>query len=247
MNARRGWATAILAALLFLNLLLFVVNENEIIQVLAKLPQPIATLVAGIVGLGVVGWQTRRGFENLIKSQEHRAKLDEEARLHQASLAEIQKDKEIERNRKMLAGALRAELVAGMSTVSQYRQLFAVQAQFYKRYPEHRGKVMVGTFSAPIYKANIGRLELLGPSIAADVIMVFSKTNVEVDTESLPEADGSILASLYQNAAESQKEWLDDICHVCERLKSIEFGSPDPGILIQARQARVSTMGSSAS
>lgn len=235
---------ATLAVLLFVNLLLLVANENEIIQILAKLPPPIATLVAGIVGLGVVGWQTRRGFENLIKSQEHRAKLEEDARLHQATISDFQKEKEIERDRKMLAGALRAELVAGLSTIGGLQQLFTIQAAFYKRYPDQRGKVMIGSFPAPIYKASIDKLGLLGPSIAADVIMVFSKANIEFDPEKIPEVDGHILSSLYQNAADSQKEWLADIYHVCDRLKSIEFGSPDPGLLIQARQRREKSNGS---
>jgi hypothetical protein len=148
------------------------------------------------------------------------------------------RERELERDRKMLAGALRAELVAAISIIEGYRRLFTVQAEFYTRYPEKSGKLMVAAVAAPIYKANIARIGALGPSVAADVIMVFSKTNLEIDSEKIPESGGGVLAAVYKNAADVQKDWLADIIHVCERLKSIEYGSPDPGILIEARQRR---------
>ena len=58
---------------------------------MSQIPQPVATMVAGIVGLGVVAWQARLGFSNLVRSQENRAALDRDARTHQAELTREQK------------------------------------------------------------------------------------------------------------------------------------------------------------
>jgi hypothetical protein len=48
--------------------------------------QGVATLIGAILGLGIVAWQARLGFTNLIRSQEHRADIEAKARNHQHEL-----------------------------------------------------------------------------------------------------------------------------------------------------------------
>jgi hypothetical protein len=56
----------------------------------------IAILMSVIVGLGIVAWQVRVGFTNLIRSQEHRASIEIEARQHQHTL-DVEREDQIKR------------------------------------------------------------------------------------------------------------------------------------------------------
>jgi len=46
----------------------------------------VAILIGAIAGLGIVGWQARLGFANLIRSQEHGAAIEIDARNQQQLL-----------------------------------------------------------------------------------------------------------------------------------------------------------------
>jgi hypothetical protein len=56
----------------------------------------IAILMSVIVGLGIVAWQVRVGFTNLIRSQEHRAPIESEARRHEHTL-DVEREDQIKR------------------------------------------------------------------------------------------------------------------------------------------------------
>lgn len=231
-------ADLLLALLLIAHIGLLVEGPDKVVEVLSKLPGPVATLVAGIVGLGTIAWQTKIGFRNLIASQEHRAEIEERARKHQAELAAQQRAADLKRDRRILATALRGELVAIFGTIKDTRKYYIIQAEVYRHFPDRKGKIMWFNIKAPLYEKMIDKLGLLGASVAADVIMVYSKANMGADPEKMPEADGAILSKIMDGAAEIHLEWMQDIAHVCERLKSVEFDTPDPGILVEARQAR---------
>src|SRR5258707_11529083 len=69
----------------------------------------VATLMGAIFGLGIVAWQARLRFWNLIRSQEHRAAIEAEARQHQHQLDVEREGRRIDEARCILMAALRAE------------------------------------------------------------------------------------------------------------------------------------------
>src|ERR1700733_530000 len=75
-----------------------------------KLDPGLATFTGAIIGLTVVGWQTNKGFKNLVRSQKNQAELDREARLHRAQLdREIDSEKR-QHDRSVLLSAMWAEI-----------------------------------------------------------------------------------------------------------------------------------------
>jgi len=65
---------------------LFLFSVAMIVAMPWKLDQGMATLVGAVVGFGIIAWQAKIGFSNLIKSQANQSTLDREAREHQALL-----------------------------------------------------------------------------------------------------------------------------------------------------------------
>lgn len=89
----------------------------------SDIPQGWAMLVGALIGLLAIAWQTRAGFRHLIESQKHnseldrkalleRARLDREAREHQARLDLEAEQSKQKREAKVLAAALRGEVLA---------------------------------------------------------------------------------------------------------------------------------------
>ena len=83
---------------------------------------------------------------------------------------------------------------------------------------------------APIFKANISKLGMLGASIAADVVLVASKAKGGEPTKIKSETQYShdILATIYKGNEEVMTDWRQDLLHVASRLRSIRDGTPDP-------------------
>jgi hypothetical protein len=71
----------------------------------------VATLMGAIVGLGIVAWQVQAGFTNLIRSQQHRADIETEARRHQHTLDVEREARRTDEERRVLLAALRAEII----------------------------------------------------------------------------------------------------------------------------------------
>src|SRR5262245_51005454 len=83
----------------------------------------VAILMGAIVGLGIVAWQARAGFTNLIRSQQHRAAIETEARQHQHTLDVEREARRTDEERRVVLAALRAEIVGLMDhaqTAMQY-------------------------------------------------------------------------------------------------------------------------------
>ncbi len=59
---------------------------SDILAGLAATPQPVATIIAAVLGFGVIAWQARLGFNALIKAQDHRAAIEERARRNQDTI-----------------------------------------------------------------------------------------------------------------------------------------------------------------
>jgi hypothetical protein len=74
----------------------------------------VATLMGAIVGFGIVAWQARAGFTNLIRSQQHRADIETEVRRHQHTLDVEREARRTDEERRVLLAALRAEITGLM-------------------------------------------------------------------------------------------------------------------------------------
>src|SRR5262245_40479887 len=123
----------------------------------------LATLIGSLIGLSVIGWQTRQGFKNLIASQEHRAEKEREARADQARIERDATNEQSEREKKALAAALAGELYALSRQVYNVRGFQALNVAFLKQMERDgvrtkEGSFNVPTFRVPIYEANVEKL-----------------------------------------------------------------------------------------
>ncbi|MDA9523881.1 hypothetical protein XI06_27285 [Bradyrhizobium sp. CCBAU 11434] len=209
-----------------------------------KLDPGTATLAGAVIGLAIIGQQTRRGFINLVKSQNNQAELDRAARLHAAELEEQAAAKTIKADRINLLAALRSEIVgllAAAHTATNTSARFAeiADALAKNNMPATTKTITYPTFDAPIYLANLTRIGLIGPSLGGDVVKVLSRTrNKKSDLTSDGVIPHSGVKMLYEASAESFKNWADDLLHVAMRIRSVEEGWPDPGTLAETHDAR---------
>jgi len=209
-----------------------------------KIDPGLATLVGAVVGFWIVAYQTRRGFANLTRSQANQAELDREARLHQAELERAAKEAERQAQKAQLLAAIRAELVAVLDRVQGIQRAhefqFRVSNAAAKAGVPYQSKGMTLAFpDAPIFRANIDKLGLLGPYLGADVIKVLSRADgkqhkIPFDTPMPADA----VAILEKGLVKTQKKWAADIYHVAMRIRAFEEGTPDPGSLIETESAR---------
>jgi hypothetical protein len=209
-----------------------------------KIDPGTATLCGAIIGLTIVGSQARRGFANLIRSQNNQAELDRNARLHKTELEEEAQARATEKERAVLLSALRAEIV-GLLDAAQTAQNIATRfadiadSMARQNVPAKTKTITYPTFDAPIYLANLTRIGLLGPSLGADVVKVLSRTR---NKKSEVNSDGPIphsgMKMLYEASAESFAKWTNDLLHVAMRIRSYEEGWPDPGTLSETLNAR---------
>jgi hypothetical protein len=148
----------------------------------SKIDPGIATLFGAVIGLSVVAWQARIGFQNLIKSQENQARLEREGRIHRAELEQHAEARIEERRRADLLGALRAEIAYLFRAVSEAERhvlgMIMIQKAIMKRdMPLSTKVIALHSFDAPVFKANIPNLGLIGAYLGADIINVLSRAN----------------------------------------------------------------------
>ena len=89
----------------------------------------VAILIGAIAGLGIVGWQARLGFANLIRSQEHRAAIEMYARNQQQLLARQLEEQRIAEELRVLMAALRAEIVRLRAEINRLRAELGVSGK----------------------------------------------------------------------------------------------------------------------
>jgi len=149
-------------------------------EVLKDFAGPFATLIGAVLGLSVIAWQTRRGFRNLIASQEHRATMERGARADQARIEREVLAEQVEREKRALAASLAGELTSLWYQVRNVQYLPVAQSVLLEAMMEdgttrkQEFVLPIGKFRVPIYEANISKLGLLGASLAGDVARVFS-------------------------------------------------------------------------
>lgn len=214
-----------------------------------------ATLLGAVIGLSAIAWQTRAGFGNLIKSQEHsavldrdarneRARLDREGREHQYQLDTNAREAAKESEKKELAAALHGELISINRQYNNVMQVLLIQEKLFRQ------MALTGTaisqdfkllkISTPVYEANIHRIGLLGPSVAADVAEIYGAMSFGFELPA-KHLDPEMLSILLDGIRQSLSSVNKDALHVNSRLLAIQFGSEDPGPLLFARQRRSKT------
>jgi hypothetical protein len=234
------------AAVVVLVLLLFWVGLFVVTTLFAvtwKLDPGIVTLLGAIIGLGIVGWQARVGFNHLIRSQENQAALERDARLHQYELDRAAQEGEQAGQRKTLIAALRAEvfylsLKAGEARRWAITMTALQEVAVEEGFPNTTTKISMYSFDAPVFKTNISQLGLLGASLAADVVAVCSRATPSLVAEFDKPPPARMIAGLYAAHQKELENWEQDLVHVGRRLQAAEEGTPDLEqlVLVQARR-----------
>jgi hypothetical protein len=237
-------------ALLVATLVLFVLNVFFFFGPLAAffasancIAPGLAALIGSLIGLSLIGWQTRQGFKNLIASQEHRAEKEREARADQARIEREATNEQFERERKALAAALAGELYSLWRQVSNVRSWHLVNLAFLGGMEREgvrtkKGTFSVPTFHVPVYEANVEKLGVLGSSHAGDVARVYSTFSLSAPSQPDLDVDIKLLITTYEGIIESMDIWMEDISHVVKRLVALEHGYADPGTLFELDQQR---------
>ena len=203
----------------------------------------VAILIGAIAGLGIVGWQARLGFANLIRSQEHRAAIEMEARNQQHLLDRQLKEQRIAEELRVLMAALRAEIVGLMAqahSTMEYSQTMhrAAQALIGAKARNATKSLRLPTFNAPVYHANISRIGLLGASLAGDVVRVMAKTGTVPPATFDQPISNEVLAEMHDGLVDQMREWSEDLLHVALRIRAREEDTLDPGTLVEAQSTR---------
>jgi len=218
-------------------------------EILKDFAGPFATFIGAIIGLSVVAWQTRRGFRNLIASQEHRADIERKARADQARIQREFAAEQLEREKMALAAALTGELFSLWDQVKNMGVMATAQSILLEEMikdgaqGKQNSKLPIFPLRVPIYEANIAKLGLLGSSLAGDVARVLSRATIAPSTStdrqaSLMDIDIKMLKGTIDGLVQANKDWLEDISHVISRLSALERGTNDPGPLYTLEQER---------
>ncbi|MCK1734758.1 hypothetical protein IVA79_12500 [Bradyrhizobium sp. 138] len=212
-----------------------------------KIDPGTATLFGAIIGLCVVAWQTNRGFQNLIRSQENQSRLERQARLHRYELDRAGTQADEDREKRLLLSGLRAEMVSLHKTAFATAQTHHQFALIYKAMHEHNApstmkEWTINGYKTPFYKENISKLGLLGVSLAADVIRVYSMVFDDRKVVWEKAAPNSVVAVAYAAGAVLAYKFNADLYHVCMRIIAVEEGSSDPGTLAETEEKRHSNL-----
>jgi hypothetical protein len=240
------WFRAVLVTTLLLlavNVFFFAGPFSAFLSWANRITPGLATLIASLVGIAVIGWQTRRGFKNLIASQEHRAEKERDARVDQARIDKELRDEDIARERTALIAALIGELMSLWHQANRSRGLLVLQTGLLKMMEEggvreHTTSIITYPYNLPIFEANISKLGLLGASIASDVARVVSRAPGLASSPTALKADMRVWITTYEAIREGTEEWMEDIVHVYMRLGSLQSDTPDPGPLSEMERLR---------
>lgn len=214
-------------------------------------PAATATIVSAIIGFsGValsVSLTTKAGFKNLIASQELQSERDREARAHQSDLARASREDDREHQKRVIAAALHGELTWLVSAVQHSTTFMQVNKVMHETAAKDRDlantevEYFPAKYRVPVYETNIPLLGVLGPSIAADVVSVFSRAAVSRDLPDGRMMKPKFAALLYEATAKDHREWVDEIIHVGARLSYLQgLRSDDPGTLLAFKRSKTS-------
>ncbi len=210
----------------------------------SKIDQGFATLCGAVVGLSVVAWQARVGFQNLIKSQVNQARIERDARMHQAELDDAADDRAQQKKMAALLGALRAEIVYLLGAVSDaenniYAMIQIEKALMASNRPPSTKTIALHSFTAPVFQANISNLGLISANLGADIIKVLSRANgKDIKIERDEPMPHDIALMIYEGNHRVLQKWRFDLYHVAMRIRAAEESTPDPGTLLETQEQR---------
>jgi hypothetical protein len=200
------------------------------------LPQGWAILFGLGLGLCAIAWQTRKGFGSLVKSQQNQAELD-----RQATMQRLQMERRAEADARAAHGkSLAAALIGELTACQRMQSLRATNLGVMQAVSEKMGgdgasvALTSSAITTPVYQSIIPELGLLGASLVADVVAVYSRLNMDSHGDRSPAEQLSTVV-----------EDLRDIAHVIIRLQAFQEGSRDPGP-VEVRAMRPEETGSSA-
>lgn len=208
-------------------------------------PAATATIVAALLGFTGVMVATRQGFKNLIASNNAQAAREAVARAEIRSDAKHEKEEDRAYERRVLASALHGELNSLLTRIHQQSISLHTQKVICEGMARDRDlnsvdmPIIIPVYSAPLFEASVPKLGLLGASITADVVEVFSAVTAKSPSGEPPKLRPDFAAKLYEGLLDTYKDWTADIVDVGSRLSSVMFdGNEDPGPLFAARKAR---------
>lgn len=201
-----------------------------------KIDSGTATLFGAIIGLCVVAWQTSKGFQNLIKSQENQSRLERQARLHRYELERAARQDDEERERRMLLSGIRAEIVslhrATFNSAQNHHQFALLyKAMHESGAPSSMKEFTINGFKARFFDENVGKLGLINVSLAADIIKVYSMIFEDRKVVWEKAAPNSVVSVAYATAAVTAYRFNSDLFHVAMRIRAFEDNTLDPGTL----------------
>jgi hypothetical protein len=232
------WVTLIAGvAFLFANIVTLISMSG------LKIDPGTATLFGAIVGLCVVAWQTGKGFQNLIQSQENQSRLEREARLHRYELERAGRQDDEDRERRMLLSGIRAEIVSlhrAAFNAAQTQRQFALlyKAMHENNAPTSMKEFTINGYKAPYFNQNIAKLGLINVSLAADIIRVYSMMFEDRKVVWEKAAPNSVVSIAYATGSVSAYRLNADLYHVAMRIRAFEEGTTDPGTLATTEAER---------
>ncbi|GLS72325.1 hypothetical protein GCM10007890_43380 [Methylobacterium tardum] len=141
-----------------------------------------------------------------------------------------------------LAFGLAAELSVLAHDIERASEMKRVVADIVRKFGPRADKELL-RLQAPrwrtaIYDANINSLGVLGPSIAGDIYLVYSKfTGINPAARSEP-VEYETFLRLTDSTIQEYLGDMQDITHVHKRLMTFASGKPDPGPLWATEKAR---------
>jgi hypothetical protein len=219
----RQWLKPALAISLFVNLVGLVAGIDAVIAGLAAIPASIATFITGIAGLGMVAWQTNRGLKNVIRGQSHRAKIERQARNHQAEIATAELSRKALNEKKALASIIAAELMnlvdlaqnrvhSELSVSKEYARMATIK-------PNHA--IPIASFNCPLFDANSSNIGVLGYRTCLDIIETYGCLTLLNETP----GDGTVLVGVYDSFMAVRKKrsvmFIARASHAIMQLESI--------------------------
>lgn len=190
------------------------------------MPGGVGAMIGALIGFLALAYVTRRGYENLIAAQTHQAAIARKAELDR-----------IEWEQHCLAAGLAGELRAVRVNCSAHADYLREAAQEMdaraagaSSQPHEYYVELAPVAECAFFKANAGRLGILGNDLAGHVTTIYEmlatwRRDVQKDKKFLPLTKAKFLP----RSAALIEDIMQEITDVIRRLEAIEQGLPDPG------------------
>jgi len=230
--------------ILIINVYFLIKPTFILLKMLGNLPTAWGAFLGALVGLCGVAWTTKKGFENLISAQDHRAKIEIEARNHQQALNEATEKQKERRAAKVLASAFIAETGELMHEINNRINSAILMKSMMISFKDTNKvpSITIKPFFLPVWNNSIGSIGLLGASIGGDITAIYSKATGIKEELVIDPPDLKFGLTTYDGIIEGYGVWTLDILHVTKRLTAFICEKDDPGTLFNDRLKRKSSV-----